>query len=73
LRKRLWDLNMIHIPPTKHIVHIIPTKCKCSFWTYLILKHFQMITYSLEIDENYCILPLRTQNRMEERCELQFL
>jgi len=30
VRKRLRDLNMIHIPSTKHIVHIIPTKCKCS-------------------------------------------
>jgi hypothetical protein len=31
-----------------------------------------MITCSLEIDENYCILPLRTQNRIEGRCELPF-
>jgi hypothetical protein len=30
VRKRLWDLNMIHTLSTKHIVHIIRTKCKCS-------------------------------------------
>jgi len=32
-----------------------------------------MITCSLEIDENYSVLPLRTQYRVEERCELPFL
>jgi hypothetical protein len=25
-------------------------------WNYLILKHFQMITYSLDIDENFCCI-----------------